>query len=90
MCVLAQVILENAKALRRAGVACSSKVAGDESSSNVAGEESSSKVAGNESSSKVAGEDFLRISMASSSISRPVYFRDDPHKSLKYMGFATH
>ena len=53
-------------------------------------EESSSKVAGNESSSKVAGEDFLRISMASSSISRPVYFRDDPHKSLKYMGFATH
>ena len=57
MCVLAQVILENAKALRRAGVACSSKVAGDESSSNVAGEESSSKVAGNESSSKVAGEE---------------------------------
>ena len=40
MCDLAQVILENAKALRRAGAACRGRVAGDESSSEVAGEES--------------------------------------------------
>jgi hypothetical protein len=40
VCVLAQVILENAKALLRAGAACRSRVAGDESSSKVAGETS--------------------------------------------------